>query len=218
MFTNDVKEKNQAEVVLEEIHGNELKALVDFCYTGIVSITAENVYVLLEAASRMEFRNIETKCAEFLHDKMDTTNCLTTWITLEPFLNLGGLADAARTITEQNFLDVIKDDDYLQLDEQHLLTLLKSDELNVWSEEQVFNALVKWVDYDVDSRASRASDLLSVIRLTQLKPKVSEILVGDSCDFVYLFFFGFVYSSCMTLWPIFVHDSDVYMSWKAYID
>lgn len=174
MFASDLKEKYQTEILLEEMHGNELKILIDFCYTGIIDITEDNVSALLEASARMNFDYVESKCGEFLIEKMNASNCLAIWTLVEPFINLKDIADMAMKIAEQNFMEAADGDQYLQIDGNHLLKLLKSDYLNVWSEEEVFNAFVKWVEYDVFARADQVIELLSAIRLPQLRARVSS--------------------------------------------
>lgn len=172
MFTNDLQEKNQKEINLHEIHGNELKALIDFCYTGYIDINETNVMELMETASRTEFTLIEDACACFLRQKLNVLNCLMTWISIEPFINLKRLTGMALKMVEENFVEVAETQEFLLLDVGHLSTLLKSDGLNVYSEEEVFNALSKWVNYDQENRKCNVKYLLETIRFSQLKMKV----------------------------------------------
>lgn len=174
MFTNNMQERNQQEIILHEIHGNELKALIDFIYTGFIDINETNVFELLETATRIEFTHIEDTCVRFLRDKLNASNCLMTWTLTEPFANLKELTELALTFVEENFVEVTESHEFLLLDVIHLSTLLSSDDLNVYSEEEVFNALSKWVSYDRDNRQCNVKNLLSTIRSSQLKLKVKS--------------------------------------------
>lgn len=179
MFTNDLKEKNEREIILHEINGAELKLLIDFCYTGIIEINELNVYGLLETATRIEFTRMETKCKEFLLRKMNVLNCLTIWISVEPFTHLNDLVKLAMQYAKVNFVDVVETREFLLLDAERLSVLLKSDNLNVFSEEEVFNAVAKWLDYDEGNRKCHVSNLLSHVRFTHLKSKVSNESYND---------------------------------------
>lgn len=46
----------------------------------------------------------------------------------------------------------MRSDEFLELDLQPLMDVLHSDELNVKSEEVVFDALIRWIDHQVDQR------------------------------------------------------------------
>ena len=52
-----------------------------------------------------------------------------------------------------NFTEIsIKSEEFLELHLQQLIEILNSDELNVKSEEAVFDAVIRWIDYKVDER------------------------------------------------------------------
>ena len=55
--------------------------------------------------------------------------------------NMERLARAASDMALQNFVRVMAQDEYLQLDSESVIELLASDELNVESEDAVFRAL-----------------------------------------------------------------------------
>ncbi|PIO66960.1 BTB And Kelch, partial [Teladorsagia circumcincta] len=51
-----------------------------------------------------------------------------------------------------DFEDVIGTDEFYQLPGKQLLELISSEQLQVSSEEQVFEAVVKWVRFDLPAR------------------------------------------------------------------
>lgn len=173
MFTSDFKEKDQREITLENVNGDELKMLIDFCYTGSIDINEQNVYAILNAATYLEFLQIELKCRDFLMENLNSTNCVSTWIAVEPFANLKKLSKQAMLCAEQHFLEIIDTNEFLQLSSDYLLQLLESEELNIWSEEQVFNAMLRWIEYDEERRKYKVPYLTRHIRFVKLRPKVS---------------------------------------------
>lgn len=52
-----------------------------------------------------------------------------------------------------------------------LVTLIKKDELNVQEEKEVYNAVLKWVKYDEDSRHQKMEHILCAVRCQFLTPK-----------------------------------------------
>lgn len=63
-----------------------------------------------------------------------------------------------------------KNQEFFQLSAEQLANLLKSDDLNVTSEEEVFYSLMEWVQHDQANREKDVPDLLSLIRLPLLAP------------------------------------------------
>lgn len=173
MFTNDFKEKNQYEIVLNDVDGINLKILINFCYSGTIALNIENVYGILKAASRFAFTEIESECGKFLTNNLSVANCLKI-LLIESFIQSKEVIESALCYAALNFIEIIETSEFVQLSSGPLLLLLQSDDLNVWSEEQVFNALVKWLNYDETSRSIEAPRLASAIRFTHIRAQVGE--------------------------------------------
>lgn len=75
---------------------------------------------------------------------------------------------AARRYIYQHFLEVIRHDEFLQLAEIRLVELFKSDQLQVTSEEEVYEAAVAWVKADIQCRTKSVCDVICQIRLALL--------------------------------------------------
>lgn len=174
MFTIDMKEKQQAEIILNDIHGHDLKILIEFCYTSVIDINESNVYGLLEAATRMEFHHLEQKCYDFLSGNLSVSNCLIVWAAVDPFANLRQLVRMAVDCAEMHFSQVTGSHEFLLLESERLKILLESNDLNIWSEEEVFNALCKWIHYDENNRKPLVRELLPTIRLLHIRSEVSQ--------------------------------------------
>ncbi|CAH2047275.1 unnamed protein product, partial [Iphiclides podalirius] len=76
--------------------------------------------------------------------------------------------------TYQHFMQVVKHQEFLTLQADQLASLLKSDDLNVVSEENVFESLMTWVQHDNVNRENNLPTLLKLIKLPLLS---SEYLI-----------------------------------------
>lgn len=173
--------------------------LIDFCYTGSIDINETNVFKLFDTASRTEFTLIEDACSQFLQDNLNVSNCLNTWTLSDCFPNLKVLTALAMKFVQENFVDVAETNEFLLLDAGHLTALLIGDGLIVFSEEEVFNAMSKWINYDFDNRKHHASDLLVTIRYAELNSKVIEFFIATDCQSYlngYVYFFVLVFIRC----------------------
>ena len=90
------------------------------------------------------------------------------------------LESAARQFIYQNFLEVIHTEEFLQLSEERLIDLLRSDKLQVMSETQVFEAAYSWLQWDCSSRAESACNVLKHIKLGLLDAQTLENVVLKS--------------------------------------
>lgn len=75
-----------------------------------------------------------------------------------------------------------KNQEFFQLSAEQLSNLLKSDDLNVTSEEEVFYSLMEWVQHDPANREKDVPDLLSLIRLPLLAPAFIADHVETLCS------------------------------------
>lgn len=60
-----VVEGRKDEVIIEDIDGPTLKSIIDYCYTGCIDITEENVDSIFAAASKSEFTELVRRCRKF---------------------------------------------------------------------------------------------------------------------------------------------------------
>nr|XP_010958263.2 kelch-like protein 18 [Camelus bactrianus] len=81
------------------------------------------------------------------------------------------LYDAANSFIHQHFVEVSMSEEFLALPLEDVLELVSRDELNVKSEEQVFEAALAWVRYDREQRGPCLPELLSNIRLPLCRPQ-----------------------------------------------
>lgn len=81
------------------------------------------------------------------------------------------LVDACEKFIQQHFHDVSLSEEFFNLPFQELLDLIKRDELFVTSEEQVFEAVIRWVKKDPELRKEHLPLLLSKVRMPLLSPQ-----------------------------------------------
>lgn len=48
------------------VTGATLRLILDYCYSGIIKITQENVSILLETAHQYGFKEIKEECSTYL--------------------------------------------------------------------------------------------------------------------------------------------------------
>lgn len=151
MFTGELEESRQTEVTIRDIDENAMELLIDFCYTAHIIVEESNVQTLLPAACLLQLAEIQDICCEFLKRQLDPTNCL----GIRAFADTHSCRELLRIadkFTQHNFQEVMESEEFLLLPVGQLVDIICSDELNVRSEEQVFNAVMSWLKYNVADR------------------------------------------------------------------
>ncbi|XP_039877373.1 kelch-like protein 10 [Simochromis diagramma] len=166
----------------------EMMALIiNFAYTGSVSITEENVMELLMAADQLNAMDIVKLCSDFLGEQLCPENCVGIWQFTKVFLSPELRAKAYHYIIN-NFKQVVFEEEFLQLTVEELADILDRDDLNVQLETTVYEALTKWISHVPAERKQHLTALLSKVRLglmtsDYLKDNVlSSELVGANSE------------------------------------
>ncbi|XP_042906342.1 kelch-like protein 5 isoform X2 [Parasteatoda tepidariorum] len=170
MFTSDLMEATLSRVPMEGTDPIALQALVEFCYTGEIHLTEENVETTLSTANVLQISEVVKACCDFLASRLHPSNC----IGFSLFSESQGCMDlhqAALTYVMDHFMEVIPNQEYLLLTADEVKKLLASDMLNVPSEEEAFQSLMMWVDYDLPNRRKDLPSLLETIKLPLLSPQ-----------------------------------------------
>uniref|UniRef100_A0A8C1AWP9 Kelch-like family member 24b n=1 Tax=Cyprinus carpio carpio TaxID=630221 RepID=A0A8C1AWP9_CYPCA len=169
MFCNDHRESREMLVEINGIRAEAMDTFLQYVYTGRARITTDNVQFLFETSSLFQIGTLRDACAKFLEDQLDPCNCL----GIQRFADahsLKQLASRCRSYALQSFTDVAQHEEFLDLRKEELEEYIASDELVIGKEETVFEAVIRWVYYDMDHRRIMLRDLLTHVRLPLLHP------------------------------------------------
>lgn len=174
MFKTEMRERGQQEIAIKKVDGDILRQLIEYCYSGQISISSTNVMEMTKAADMFQFDEVKENCTEFYSTMLHPSNCL----GIQEFADLHNMAkfkEAAHKFILRHFEEVSKCNEFLFLDVDNLSGLLAEDDLNVLDEEGVFDTLIGWVKHDLDGRKPLLKDLLKCVRFTHIKDSVSDV-------------------------------------------
>jgi len=178
MFTGAMSESSQTEVTIRDVDETAMDILIDFCYTSNIVVEENNVQTLLPAACLLQLAEIQDVCCEFLKRQLDPSNCL----GIRAFADTHACRELLRIadkFTQHNFQEVMDHEEFLLLPLSQLIDIISSDELNVRSEEQVFQAVMAWIKYNMTERRGHLSVVLQHVRMPLLTPKFLVGTVGS---------------------------------------
>lgn len=164
IFLSDLEESKKREIILEDVEPGVMGLILKYLYTSKINVTEQNVQDIFAVANMYQIPSIFTVCVSFLQKRLSLSNCLAIF-RLGLMLDCPRLAVSARNYACERFQLISRDEDFLQLLPSELAAILSNDNLNVETEEAVFEALMNWVSQDTESREKELPGLLDCIRL-----------------------------------------------------
>lgn len=171
------QEGKHKEFTLDDTDCETLQMIVDYCYTGHIKLTEENVATFLTIASSVQLDLLEEKCCQFYVEKLSVTNCVDALIFADKF-SYAYLREAALDLICENF-EMVPVTAIQKLDHRLLRELLKCDKITS-SEELIFTRLLEWVQNG--KREPYMPDLLKLIRLEHI---TLEVHYSTHCEFIF---------------------------------
>ncbi|XP_077289618.1 kelch-like protein 24 [Arctopsyche grandis] len=158
------------EGIMSQFDYKVIDAILKYCYTGEINIGEKHLKKLLELANLLEvkippqFKTVnKSNCLNVLKSTGDSE-----------------LLKKAMDLTLENFETLHKTQGFLNLPLFNLMEILKSNDLNVPSEESVFRAVKLWVNHDNANHKSNLAQLMKSVRLSLLS---LEFIVNEVMTF-----------------------------------
>lgn len=203
LFGSKFEEGKTKEFVLEGADGGTVKAIVDYCYTGQIDLTKENVGQILTIATNVGLDLLEAACRQFYDKKLCVTNCVDAFVAADKY----GYADVRRKAFNLicHSFEKLSSAEIQKLDDRLLQEVLKCDEIKA-TEEFVFNQLVEWCQNKGNDCERYMPELLKLVRLEHLSHQVRfatyfQIFFPNS-----FFFESFIRSFSVVLWRRFTRN------------
>lgn len=146
-----------------------VERVMQFMYTGEIRVTSANVHEVLELADRFLLVQLKSFCGEFLIKNLSLSNCVAVH-SLAHMYTLDQLANGAAKTIRRNFHKVIHNEEFYTLPFHLVRDWLSDSEITVDSEQELFEAIVKWVHQNTEEREKQFEELFKLLRLPQIAP------------------------------------------------
>ncbi|KAJ3595221.1 hypothetical protein NHX12_004525 [Muraenolepis orangiensis] len=182
LFSAGMKEADKEEVQILGVDAGIFEVLLDFIYTGGINVSVENVQELMVAADMLQLGEVVSICGEFLKGHIDPSNCVGIFQFLEQIACMD-LLEFTENYIHVHFLEVCVADEFWGLSSDQLGKLLRSEELRIEDEYQVFTAAMDWLHQDVARRRKHLVEVLEPVRFPLLSPKRLLKYIKGIADF-----------------------------------
>lgn len=169
MLGPNFKEGRDDEVTIADIDGPTLESIINYCYTGHIEITEENVMQIVYSASTMGFVRIEQECKMYLSNNLKAVNCVEIFVLADKlqFLQLRKKSLAYICV----MFRFVPEDQLRCLQYSYFSDLLLCDTIQA-TEDSIFERLVMWIKHSEQSRAKYVPDLLKLVRMENISTQV----------------------------------------------
>lgn len=185
--------RNENEFHVKNINGPMLRKIIDFCYSGHIDITEDNVKSIMAAACYLRIDSLQMKCEIYWPAKLTTTNCIR--LMLEANRNdRTEMWNEMLDFTSEHF-ESIPIDEIVQMDAQNVRALLCHDHITA-PETYRFNVMVKWLQHNEKDRTKFVPSLLGCFRLKHFSEEVIHIYSFPPIMeyFLHIFYTNFSFS------------------------
>ncbi|XP_050413334.1 kelch-like protein 12 isoform X1 [Patella vulgata] len=181
MFSHWYEEHRQETINLDGLSYDGVNTLLEYMYTGLLSLTTDNVQNVLVAADLLQMEEIKSLCCSYLEEAIDASNCLGMMNFGETY-NCKELYDKCIQLIKLRFPTICQSTEFSSLPFQSLLKILKFDNLCLGfnGEETVVNAVVHWLEKSSESRLIHTPLLFSHVRFKYVKESVIQNLFRSS--------------------------------------
>lgn len=165
MFTGRMEESFIRTVNLHDTDPKSIAMLVDFAYTGHISLTVNNVQSLLVTSNMLGVSKVVNACCDFLKNQLHPSNCLGFFDFAEIHC-LSLLKSSCLEFVLEHFVKVMHYEEYLSSSSKVIKQILVSDDINIIKEEHVYMFLEQWALHAPKDRMNDFYKLLLHIRLS----------------------------------------------------
>ncbi|XP_076816677.1 uncharacterized protein LOC143462406 isoform X2 [Clavelina lepadiformis] len=178
MFKSEMREKYDSVVHVELITADIMHEILAFVYTASIELNENNAMDILAAADYLQMDELKNLCANFLSGSMNSGNCLTSGLCGQIY-NCKSLLECADTIGAQHFEEIVKEDEFKELDFKTVLSFLQTRDQKAFGAKTVYEASIDWVKYDTENRKEHFPDFLKIVKLHLLQPSYLEEVVAE---------------------------------------
>ncbi|XP_005111835.1 kelch-like protein 20 [Aplysia californica] len=167
MFSTSLAEAQQDQITLKDMEARTLALVLDYIYTGQVTLTEDTVQNLLSAANLFQLIPLRDGCAEFMMSHVTVANCIGVFFFAKAH-QCNVLALKAKEIINNKFPQLCKQQEFLSLPVDKLVEIVSDDDLNVTMEETVYEACMHWLLQDRGARRQHLVQVMNCVRIANI--------------------------------------------------
>ena len=167
MFKSQMKERYDKTINISGVDGESVETLIDFMYSGKLTIDSKNVLRLLGAADYLQMEEVKVFCAEFL-DSVLVPSTHHIILSAANLYRLESLQNHICQLISSNFDEFVQAEDFWLMSESDIQSCISKLDRAQVKETSVYQAIVTWTKQDEAARANLFSNIFQLVQLDKL--------------------------------------------------
>ena len=167
-------QSNTVELKGFEDSSQGVESILNFCYSGSLNITLENIGELLHAATHLQISTVLHLCSLFLLQSCSIYNCIDIYKIAE-FYSLNDVLERIHAFISKHFLSIMFEarEQFEQLTYEQISEQIVRDTLEMknYEEYDLFLMICRWMEVNLIEREKHAGDLFQLIRFMLMTPE-----------------------------------------------
>nr|VZI48052.1 unnamed protein product [Spirometra erinaceieuropaei] len=176
-----VRKERKAVLQWPKVSSEIARPLIDYIYTGQLKVCEATAAGLVLLSKQLLLTHVEEWVVSFIAARLNSENIASNW-NFAQILNNDHFTNACLQHIKTGFEATIASDFFIQLPSDTVLSLLRADDLQVGSEESVFEAIRLWVSPcgEIDElRVVHAAAMMKEVRWNRINPEFRYKLLDN---------------------------------------
>ena len=174
-----ITSQDENKITLKNLTGRAMDDILHFVYTGEAYIHDDNVRQLTATANFLKLDGLKEMAVAYLEKKLNPTNAVEIMMLAKKH-NCATLVASCEKMIQENFVMVSRSDGFKKCSIEILIDFVKSEDLKVMKEEEVYEAVMQWVRYNSYDGEKNLAKILQHVRMPLMSPLyISENIERD---------------------------------------
>ncbi|KAJ5069007.1 pep-cterm sorting domain-containing protein [Anaeramoeba ignava] len=174
LFNSKMKEFQENKMILKDVSSSILFPILNYFYSGKIEINLENAIQILLFSSKYLIDELIEVSSNFIKNNLQIETIVDI-LKLSESMNLNHLLDFSYQFISENFKEFIKTSFFLELEENHLNSILLNDEISI-NEFETFQSIIKWGKYKSKINQEKKNQKLEKEEKEKLQNQISNII------------------------------------------
>ncbi|KAJ5078901.1 hypothetical protein M0811_04624 [Anaeramoeba ignava] len=175
LFKSKMKEYQENKLILKDVSSSILSSILNYFYSGKIEINLENAIEILIFSSKYLIDELTEICLNFIKNNLQIETIVDV-LKLSESMNLNQLLNSSYKFISENFEEFIKTPFFLELEENHLNSILSNDYIPI-NEFKIFQSIIKWGKHKSNINQEKENQKLEKKKKKNYKIKFQILLI-----------------------------------------
>lgn len=182
LFRSEMKEVYESNVDFGVIDEAIVEELLNFVYSGEISITFDNARSLLQASDYLLIEHLKRRIVDFVKDSSTLSNFWLIYSLVRSFECLDEIYQEMLNLVCSHYWSIALSNEFLEITDQDVRWFLSNDDI-LSSEAQMLESLIRWYKHSEEERKESFERLLNLIHAGSIPDLyLKNLAVNESID------------------------------------